>query len=141
MSETTKYIVIPSDGNQATFEKIPSERRSVVSGYSPIARLKAVKNNVEAQGLRNCHVRDGVAVIRYLHWLNVTIGSETITEISGATRLQQFRSEQEHFKGLSFGSISGFGPNAAVVHYSPTQETNLEITTEGVYLIDSGGQY
>uniref|UniRef100_A0A1B0CMA8 Xaa-pro aminopeptidase n=1 Tax=Lutzomyia longipalpis TaxID=7200 RepID=A0A1B0CMA8_LUTLO len=141
VSETTKYILIPSGCNQAIFEKVPAERRYVVSGYSPIARLKAVKNTVEAQGLRNCHVRDSVAVIRYLHWLNVTLGQETITEISGATRLRGFRADQMYFKGLSFGSISGFGPNAAVVHYSPTEETNLEITTEGVYLIDSGGQY
>ncbi|XP_059610835.1 xaa-Pro aminopeptidase 1-like [Phlebotomus argentipes] len=141
VSETTKYILIPSGGNQATFEQIPAERRSVVSGYSPIARRKAVKNAVEAQGLRDCHVRDSVAVIRYLHWLNVTIGTETITEISGATVLEDFRSRQDYFKGLSFGSISGFGPNGAIVHYSPTEETDLEITTEGVYLIDSGGQY
>uniref|UniRef100_A0A1L8E244 Putative xaa-pro aminopeptidase n=1 Tax=Nyssomyia neivai TaxID=330878 RepID=A0A1L8E244_9DIPT len=141
VSDTTKYILLPSGSNQAIFESVPAERRYTVSGYSPISRLKAVKNAVEAQGMRNSHVRDSIAVIRYMHWLNETIGKEKITEISGATKLEQFRSEQLYFKGLSFGSISGFGPNAAVVHYSPTEETNLEITTEGVYLIDSGGQY
>ncbi|GAB0090645.1 hypothetical protein DMENIID0001_053890 [Sergentomyia squamirostris] len=141
VSETTKYILIPSGCNQATFEQIPVERRSVLSGYSPIAKRRAIKNDIEAQGLRNCHVRDSVAVIRYLHWLNVTVGTEQITEMSGASKLQEFRSDQDNFKGLSFGSISGFGPNAAVVHYKPTEETNLEITTEGIYLIDSGGQY
>lgn len=82
-------IVISSDASQAIYQKIPDERRRVVSNM--IADMKAVKNSVEALGLEQAHIRDGYAVVRYLHWLDSHIDKENITELSGAEKLAEFR--------------------------------------------------
>lgn len=103
--------------------------------------FKVVKNAVEAEGMRNAHIRDGVAVIKYLHWLETNINKIKIMELDGSRVVSAFRAEGEHFKGLSFTPISAFGKNAAMAHYSPTEESNTEITDREMYLIDSGGQY
>ncbi|SCU70663.1 aminopeptidase P1, putative [Trypanosoma equiperdum] len=110
----------------------------------PAQRLKAVKNAVEIEGFRRCHVRDGVALTRYLAWLHdmiVVKGDTTITECSGADVLEGFRREQEHFVQLSFPTISSVGPNGAVVHYTPPKEGSATIVPDQLYLVDSGAQY
>lgn len=103
--------------------------------------MKPIKNQVESEGMRVCHLRDGAAIIQYLHWLEQNIDNLEITELSGATKLLEFRSKQEKFKSPSFTSISSVGPNAASPHYSPTPESDTKITKDKIYLIDSGGQY
>ncbi|XP_055523640.1 xaa-Pro aminopeptidase ApepP-like [Wyeomyia smithii] len=132
-------IIIATACNQAFYAQIPADQR--IQLYSIVATKRAVKNAVEAEGMRKAHIRDGAAVIRYLHWLEENVDSENVTELSGAMKLREFRSLQENYVGLSFTAISAFGTNAAIVHYSPTEETDTLITRDNIYLIDSGGQY
>lgn len=110
---------------------------------TPISVMKSIKNNVEIEGMRASHVRDSAALVKYFAWLEDKIKNtkECITEISGATRLEKFRQEQDLFVGLSFSTISSVGPHGAVIHYSPTAETDVPITDEELYLCDSGAQY
>lgn len=103
--------------------------------------LKAVKNDVELKNMRESHIVDGVAMVKFLHWLDTNLGKEKITEISASKKLEQFRSEGENFKGLSFTTIAGYKDHAAMMHYSSTPETDVELLREGMFLVDSGGQY
>lgn len=104
---------------------------------------RACKNAVEIAGMTEAHIRDGVAIVRFLHWLEETIRSETVTEIGASARLAQFRREVsgDLFRGLSFDTISGAGPNGAIVHYRATPSSNRSLQLGELYLIDSGGQY
>jgi Xaa-Pro aminopeptidase len=111
----------------------------VVNGADPCLVPKARKNKVEQQGARDAHARDAVAMCRFLFWLQGVGGRET--EISAADRLEAFRAEDPHFRGVSFASISSGGEHGAIIHYHPTPESNRPIKPNEVYLIDSGGQY
>lgn len=114
-----------------------------LSTMTPVKYMKAVKSDREVAGMRDCQVRDGAAVVRYFSWLKKQLseGRQDITEYSGAQELLGFRSKMQHFVGASFDTISSVGPNAAVIHYKPERETALTITTNQIYLLDSGGQY
>lgn len=110
---------------------------------SPIGDAKAIKNEKELEGMRQCHIRDGAALIKYFAWLEdqlITKGA-TIDEVEGADKLEALRAEGEHFKGLSFDTISSTGPNAAIIHYSPTRGDCATLDPKAVYLCDSGAQY
>ncbi|XP_034179610.2 xaa-Pro aminopeptidase ApepP [Osmia lignaria lignaria] len=113
------------------------------TAVTPINIMKAVKNDVEIEGMKAAHIRDAVALVKYFAWLEDKIKNkkETITEISGATQLENFRKEQEYFVGLSFPTISSVGPHGAIIHYLPTPKTDVPITEKEVYLCDSGAQY
>ncbi len=116
----------------------------VTSGTDPCLLPKACKNHTEQQGARAAHARDGIAMCRFLHWLDhsFTTGDITgMTEQAAADRLLAFRQEVPGFQGESFPAISGAGEHGAVIHYRVTAETNRPIRTNEVYLIDSGGQY
>lgn len=92
--------------------------------------------------MRNCHIRDGVALCQYFAWLEKEVEeSRYVDEISGASKLEELRSKQEKYMGLSFTTISSSGPNGAVIHYHPMPETNRPITKKELYLCDSGAQY
>lgn len=109
---------------------------------SPLTSLKALKNSVERNGFRECHVRDGAALTRYLAWVTDAVSNgRDVTECTGADRLEAFRREEAHFVQLSFPTISSSGPNGAVIHYTPTPETCLRISRDALYLVDSGAQY
>ncbi|KAG8532167.1 uncharacterized protein KY384_003807 [Bacidia gigantensis] len=110
---------------------------------SPVGDKKAVKNETELEGMRACHVRDGAALTEYFAWLEeelVEKGS-TLDEVQGADKLEQIRSQKQHFAGLSFDAISSTGPNAAVIHYKPEPGNCSIIDPKAVYLCDSGAQY
>ncbi|CAD7091432.1 unnamed protein product [Hermetia illucens] len=139
IQNTTSKILISDDASYAIYKSIPDEKRIQVA--SIVAKMKAVKNSVEAQGIRNAHIRDGLALVRYLHWLDLSIDTNNITEISGAAKLATFRSEEKYFKGLSFETASAVGANAALAHYDPSEDTDKQITRKEIYLVDSGGQY
>jgi Xaa-Pro aminopeptidase len=102
---------------------------------------KAIKNHAEQAGHRAAQARDGAAVTRFLHWLSVEGPTGTVDELSAAARLQQFRKDTGDLRDLSFDTISGAGPNGAVVHYRVSEETNRRLEPGSVYLVDSGGQY
>jgi Xaa-Pro aminopeptidase len=113
----------------------------VVRDTDPVALPKACKNDVELQGIRAAHRRDGAAVTRYLAWLSANAASGTLDEIAASDRLQQFREETGAIRDLSFDTISGAGPNGAVVHYHATPRTARRLSPGDLYLVDSGGQY
>lgn len=114
----------------------------VVMGASPVALRKAVKNEVEVAGMREAHLEDGVAVERFLHWLETSLqAGDAINEYEASVKLHEFRSGIEGFRGESFETISAYGPNAALPHYVTPEEGSAELYTEGLYLCDSGGQY
>ena len=113
----------------------------IIRGLSPIAKLKAVKTAAELDGMRRAHVRDGVAMVRFLRWLGEAVPAGGVTEASAGARLDAFRAENERFRGLSFETISAYGPHAAIPHYRVTPESNLALEPRGLYLVDSGGQY
>lgn len=114
----------------------------VITGQDPTALPRARKNSVEREGTRAAHVRDGVAVVKFLHWLDAELAREQpMDEITASDQLEAFRAQGEHFRGLSFPSISGLGPNGAIIHYRATQESRRTFTPHTLYLIDSGAQY
>ena len=114
---------------------------AVVHGADPCALLKACKNDVELAGLRTAHRRDGAALVRFLAWLSEAAAAGAVTELDAADRLAAFRVEGEHYRGPSFDTISGAGPNGAIVHYRVTPETSRVLEPGSLYLVDSGGQY
>jgi Xaa-Pro aminopeptidase len=107
----------------------------------PTVLPKAIKNAAERDGQRAAQARDGAAMVRFLHWLSVEGPKGGLTELSAADRLEQFRQDTGELVDLSFDTISGAGPNGAVVHYRVSAETNRAIEPGSVYLVDSGGQY
>ena len=113
-----------------------------VEKTSPIAIWKSAKNEVEVQGARAAHVRDGLAETKWLFWLEQAMHDPVHhDEVSLANKLEEFRSAGKYFRGLSFPSISSFGANAAVIHYHATDANKAQADNSKIYLIDSGAQY
>ena len=108
---------------------------------SPVALFKAVKNETEVRGFRAAHVRDGLAMVRFLHWLQGAVKKGGLSELAAAEKCEEFRSQQKLYKGLSFETISSYGPHGPIIHYAVTPETNIPLKPQGLYLIDSGSQY
>ncbi len=129
-----------SKTNFALFNAIPMEC-DIVDYLNITTRQKALKNDVEIKNIKKTMIKDGVAMVKFLYWLDTSIGKEKITEISASEKLRWFRAEQEGFFDESFAPISAYNAHAAMPHYSATPETNVELHPEGIYLIDSGGQY
>ncbi len=113
----------------------------IINRMNPTARMKAVKNETEMENLRRAHIKDGVAVTKYIHWLKTNIGKIPMDEVSAAEKLEGFRREQEGYLQPSFPTISAYGANAAMCHYHATEENKAELKPQGLYLVDSGGQY
>ncbi len=113
----------------------------IIDETNPSILMKAVKNDTEVSGMREAHIRDGLAVTRFMHWLKTNIGKVSITEISAAERLEEFRRMQPGYTQPSFETIAAYGSNGAIVHYSPSEETNKVLDVQGFLLVDSGGQY
>ena len=110
-------------------------------GRSPVVDFKARKNDVELSGIREAHIKDGVAMVRFLRWLEKTAPEGSVTELSASEELEKFRAEQEDFVGPSFETISGFREHGAIIHYAASEESSVPIKGKGIYLLDSGGQY
>lgn len=117
------------------------KKTDILVRESPIPLMKACKNAVEIEGARQAHIRDGAAMVRFLHWLEKTVPTGTVTEISAAEQLDAFRAEQFGYRGSSFETIAGYAGHGAIVHYAATPETNSRLKPRGLFLIDSGGQY
>ncbi len=122
------------------YRSIPDGVR-IVEDVSPITRMKARKNGTEQDHLRNIMIRDGVALERFIFWVEESVGKVKLTEIAVADKLREFRSEGENFMGESFGTIAGFGAHGAIVHYAASPRTDAEIFPNGLLLLDSGAQY
>ncbi len=137
-----KRVGVDPDSNvQAIFTALEQANATLVEASDPCILPKATKNAAEQQGHRDAQARDGAAVCRFLHWLSVEGPSGTVTEMSASDRLHQFRRDTGDLRDLSFDTISGSGPNGAIVHYRVTDETSRVLEPGSVYLVDSGGQY
>ena len=110
---------------------------------SPLTLAKAIKNPVELDGIRAAHVRDGVALTAFLHWLETTVKAKplSITEYDVAVKIEEFRGKMSMHVCPSFPTIAGYGPNGAIIHYKPEKDTAAAIGTDGLFLLDSGAQY
>ncbi len=108
---------------------------------SPITMFKACKNAAELAGIKAAHVRDGVAMVRFLCWLESAVKKHKLTEISVADKLAEFREQDPMHKGPSFDTIAGYAGHGAIIHYSATPQTNARLAARGIFLLDSGGQY
>lgn len=110
---------------------------------SPVAAWRALKNHAEREGMQRAHVQDGVAMVRFLAWLerSITDGRTDITEMEADRRLTALRAELPDFRGLSFETIAAYGPHGAIVHYEASPETDVRLEPRGLFLLDSGGQY
>jgi Xaa-Pro aminopeptidase len=117
------------------------KRAPLVEAPSPVLQMKAQKNPKEIAGMRAAHVRDGVAMVRFLSWLEKAVPQGGLSEMQASERLEQLRAEGDFFRGISFAPISGYAGHGAIVHYSATEDTASTLRPEGLYLIDSGGQY
>lgn len=117
------------------------EHAALIDRANPSNLLKAVKNETELKNTRIAHLKDAVAVTKFMYWLKTNIGQTKMTEISASDYLEELRKEQEHFIDLSFDTISAYGANAAMMHYSATKESNAVLKPEGFLLVDSGGHY
>ena len=137
-----KSVRIDSAGTaEAVSDKLKISGAIVVGGNDPCAHPKACKNAAEIEGARAAHRRDGAALTRFLAWLAKTAGGGQLTEISAAEKLELFRRENDLIQGLSFPTISGAGPNGAIVHYRVSQSSNRPLEPNSLYLVDSGAQY
>ncbi len=131
------------DGNTANYRIkncVPDGVKLKLS-ESPVVLMKAVKTPEEIKNMMGAHVKDGVAVTRFIYWLKRTVGHERITELSAADKLLEFRQEQEDFIGSSFNPIIAYGAHGAIIHYSATPETDMEFEPRGFCLADTGGHY
>ena len=107
----------------------------------PIFHLKSKKNKIEIQNLKIAHMFDGVALVKLFFWINQFKNKKKINEISCQKQLENFRKENSFYLGPSFPPISGFNKNGAIIHYNATNKTNQLLTGNGIYLLDTGGQY
>ncbi|GFI50563.1 aminopeptidase [Lachnospiraceae bacterium] len=140
LSAKDGVLVDPSRLNYALYNNIPKEAK-VIEQMNPEVLMKAMKNDTELKNIVNAHIKDGAAVTRFMCWLKKNIGKTEITEISAAKKLDSFRREQEGYLWQSFEPICGSGEHGAIVHYAATPETNVPVTTNGLFLTDTGGGY
>lgn len=120
-----------------------AEKQTVAEACNPTEALKAVKNPTELAHMREIYLKDSVALTKFICWLKTTVGqgNETITEVDAADKLEEFRREIPEFLDLSFPTIAGYGANAAMMHYEATPDNCAVLKAEGLFLVDSGGQY
>lgn len=136
-----RVAVDPERAVAAIFAKLEAGGARTLQLRDPAVLPKATKNAVEIAGHKAAQARDGAAIVRFLHWLSIEAPKGELTELSAAAKLLAFRQETGVLEDLSFDTISAAGPNAAIPHYRVTEESNRPIEIDGIYLVDSGGQY
>lgn len=135
-----KVLLDKKNVNYRLLTAVPGQA-DVIDWRSPAELMKAVKNDTEIRNLRTAHLKEGIAFTRLMYWLKTGAGKEALTERSVAEYLDGRRREQEHYLGQSFAPISAYGANGAIVHYSPTEESDAKIEPKGFLLVDAGGHY
>lgn len=142
-SEADKKTVLLFDGRQTNFKLKNCIPETVQAKDAPsfLQLMKAKKNQTECENEKKAHIKDGVAVTKFICWLKKRISSQTITELDAVEKLESYRKEQEGYLEPSFDTIAAYGPHGAIVHYEPTGETNIALKPMGFLLVDSGGQY
>lgn len=138
--EGESILVDPKKTNYAVYASIHPQCR-IIRSESPVTLLKAIRNEQEIAGIHAAMQRDGVALVKFLKWLEEAVPSETETELSVDRKLHEFRAAQPLYMGESFDTIAGYQAHGAIVHYSATPESNATLRPKGFLLLDSGAQY
>lgn len=141
IKNVTESIIIDGAKVNGKLYSLISEDVKIIENLNITTSLKAVKNEVEIKNMEVSQVRDGVAMVKFIKWLKENVGKINMTEISASDKLEEIRANGEKFKGLSFNTIAGYKDHAAMMHYSATEESQYELNSEGMLLIDSGAQY
>lgn len=131
----------PATASAHVFNQLEKAGAVIKRSADPVALPRAIKNGVEVEGSRRAHIRDGAAMVRFLHWLDTAAQSGEEDEISAAVKLESIRRAVPEFRDISFETISGAGPNGALPHYRVSTDTVRKLTPGTLYLVDSGGQY
>ena len=133
-------LMQPSRCNVAAVKSVAKEK-VVFRADSPVAKMKAVKNETEIEGFERAMLSEGAAMVNLLHWLKPAVEQGGVHELDVDAKLTEFRSEDHLFRGLSFATIAAYGENAAIVHYEPNEKENALLEPKGLLLLDCGGQY
>ena len=133
-------LIDPKKTNYAIYSAI-NPACKVVRGESPVTLLKAIRNEQEIAGIHHAMQRDGVALVKFLKWLEASVLSGKETELSVDRKLHEFRAAQPLYMGESFDTIAGYKEHGAIVHYSATEESDVTLQSKGFLLLDSGAQY
>ncbi|WP_243473925.1 aminopeptidase P family protein [Schnuerera ultunensis] len=137
----SKVFIDPSRINGWLYKGIPKECE-IIEGVNITTELKGIKNSTEIENQKNAYIKDGVALVKFLYWLDENLGKIKITEVSAAEKLEEFRKKQDGFIEPSFDTIAAYKENAAMMHYKAEEEkSNYELKKEKMFLVDSGGQY
>lgn len=140
IADLNSLWLAPSSTNHAIYQHL-GKQCLIHQQPSPVSLMKAVKNEAEINGFRQAMLHDGIAMVKFLHWLKPAVQSGGQTECSIAEKLNKFRSEYTEYHGVSFDTIAGYQDHGAIVHYEPTPESDIPVLPEGLLLLDSGGQY
>jgi Xaa-Pro aminopeptidase len=140
LKKGSTLLLNPESTNSFLYYSI-TNNVNIISDISIPGRLKAVKNNIETENLRKVMVKDGVAMTKFLYWLDNNIANRSVSELSAADIILEFRLQQADCTGASFPTITAFKDHGALVHYTPSAESNYLLEKDGIFLIDSGGQY
>lgn len=138
--QAERILVNPAKTNYAIYSAIRPDCE-IIEGASPVTLLKAIRNEQEIKGIHAAMQRDGVALVRFLKWIEEAVPAGSETEISVDRKLHAFRAEQPLYRGESFDTIAGYKEHGAIVHYEATPETDVSLKPEGFLLLDSGAQY
>lgn len=133
-------LIDPKRVNYALYNNLPKTVK-IIRKENPTILMKAIKNEVEVANIRKAQIKDSVAHVKFMYWLKHHVGKMQITEMSASEKLDEFRSQQEHFLWPSFEPICAYKEHGAIVHYTCSPETNVELKQEGMLLTDTGGHY
>ena len=136
-----KKLIIDSNSCSFFLKSLIDKKNKILNLQDPIYLFKAIKGKQEIENIKKAHIYDGVALTKYLFWLKKNFYKKNITEITASKKLLKFRKKNKNFKFLSFPTISGTGPNGAIIHYKATHKTDRKLRKGDIYLVDSGGQY
>ena len=133
-------MIDPMKMNYALYNNIP-KGVTKVEHQNPTILMKAMKNEIELKNIREAHIKDGIAVTKFMYWMKTNVGKMKITELSASAKLESLRKEQDGYIHDSFEPICAYKDHAAMMHYAPTPETDVEVLPEGLFLNDTGGGY
>lgn len=131
-------MIDPMKMNYALYKNIPCK---IIEAANPTILMKAMKNPVELENIRQAHIKDGIAITKFMHWVKTRYDKEDITELSSAAKLTEFRAQQEGYIRDSFEPLCAFADHAAMMHYSPCEETDVVLKEGALFLNDTGGGY
>lgn len=140
ISDKEKVLYDSGSINYNLYNSI-NKNATIINRESPIALMKAMKNPVEVENIKKAHIKDGVAMCKFIFWLKKNVPLGNVSEISAAEKLVEFRAQMDGFLDQSFAPIFGYGEHGAIIHYSATEETNVVMKDKGLCLIDTGAHY